>query len=1479
MNDSSSFVASEATFFIEAEEVRNLISSLAILETNSSSTHATATATAADKTAQYSNDDDDKDKDKNFHAGVRNSQLTGNEALSRLRVIFDKYLECPTLLDPHLERMCTALSSKALEIIHELYGSFTNSNNTSNEHDNNNDNDNAGDSDNDADDNESELKLKLARLNNDKIKILKLHLTPLYALSKVRGKKHIQKYLSHNVQDVEPVLFVLRHMEGIKETNSIEIGKAFVWESVFVLLLWVGMLSLVPFDLNTIDSTIIVNKTYANDVTVIDTNTDDDADADAEKKDASSSKTTLISFMIMTTKKHLSDAGATREASASSLASLLSRPDLEEAELASFIDYSNYILRDYLWSLNHNGQSNPTTATIMSTTNTSTFQNSVFLVMGIVQTLANVFKTGSRMNLMRHLKYIELLWEQAIILSDKASPKRNTNSKRGFGTVTSSNNDGGTSILRKLLVKLFARVGCSYLPPRIAPWRYQRGRRSLLENLTSTRNNQEKNSNSNNNDDNKNDDASGISPSRNNIKSNTNIAPNEKNDDKTSNNNHGEDVKNMEKQKDETDDFFLVPDQVEDSMAQLVQALTDQSTIVRWSAAKGIGRVTERLPAICADDVLDAILELCTKDYENDNTWHGSCLTLAELARRGLLLPKRLNEIIPIVIRAIQYDLPRGSHSVGSHVRDAACYVCWAFARAYAPSILKPYVKELSQSIVLASLFDREINCRRAASASFQECVGRQGADNFKHGIAILTTADYFSLGNRVDAYTTVARKVAEFDEYRHAIIDHLYDEKLFHWDIEIRKLASISLGMLTSLEPQYFIKTVLPNLIPLCIDENLFVRHGALIGIAEIILTLEDVDGIDNESLAQLVFKIEKERLYRGRGGEIMRSAVSRYIECMSKSNSNIPLTVKQQVGLLDSLDVNLKHPNEDIQNAAAAALSALMNEYFPLSDNGPSERLQNRVVNSYIKIIYEDENAAATRGFSLALGHLPAKLISPTTEILDTVIDCLSYAANPETKVGGQGDAETRRNATESLVRVCDIVGISTITSNGNRMGGFTPFRMNKSQLKKVFDALLLSMRDYNTDRRGDVGSWSRIAAMKGLVSVTFLAVKASNIPYDDLLSEVTESYDSPVMVPSFASRIECSFEVDADNQVKRRLDNNEPYRQYNEASLDIYFDDQLCSEVLGVLLKQLAEKLDAVRSIAGLCLEQLILGPNIIPFVPRKTMLLEAIKYEQQPQINWGQPESTFPILMRVVNIDAFFYPIISGLVISVGGLTESVTKHSAKSLLDYIRALKKSKSMVKVAKIGKAFIRLFDEHTKDGRVILPLLVTLDKLLSHRSLDELLQEQRSDFSNQLVARIRKESSQCTDIKRVMAIIPVALGLLDASDIDLVHNTLLPFIMRLLVHRYPRIRRCTAEQLYVKLLEDSSVVPNTEHIDKVVSLLSEVAWDREKVRQSRNQVADLLGIALTEKDRVGPAQKKVTKTAVDEFASYQSLVETAGR
>jgi hypothetical protein len=134
-------------------------------------------------------------------------------------------------------------------------------------------------------------------------------------------------------------------------------------------------------------------------------------------------------------------------------------------------------------------------------------------------------------------------------------------------------------------------------------------------------------------------------------------------------------------------------------------------------------------------------------------------------------------------------------------------------------------------------------------------------------------------------------------------------------------------------------------------------------------------------------------------------------------------------------------------------------------------------------------------------------------------------------------------------------------------------------------------------------------------------------------------------------------------------------------------MFFDEQLCRSILSALLKQLGEKLDVVRCKAGECLERLLTNDSPrLPFVPNRNMLFLALNL-YEPNTNWSDPVQTFPLLMKAALIDEFTEPILSGIVISVGGLTESVSKSSSASLFEWIRGLRAAKATPKLFRMGE------------------------------------------------------------------------------------------------------------------------------------------------------------------------------------------------
>ena len=218
-----------------------------------------------------------------------------------------------------------------------------------------------------------------------------------------------------------------------------------------------------------------------------------------------------------------------QDASAFLLAKFMSRVDLRETVLPDFFQQ----LFNYLDEANKKSEN--------------------IRVLGILKCIACIYKYGKREDLLKYtLPTIEQLMKHDLLTQSQLA------------------------VVRKFHMKIVQRIGITFFRFKIAKWRYERGSRILMNNIT-------------------NKNTPGMVES---VKK------------------HDEQSKTKEGDGDEDE---KIPNEIEEIIEQLLFGLKDKDTIVRWSSAKGIGRITNRLPKDMAEDVLVSVLDLFTFVEDGEN--------------------------------------------------------------------------------------------------------------------------------------------------------------------------------------------------------------------------------------------------------------------------------------------------------------------------------------------------------------------------------------------------------------------------------------------------------------------------------------------------------------------------------------------------------------------------------------------------------------------------------------------------------------------------------------------------------------------------------------------------------------------------------------------------------------------------------------------------------------------------------------------
>ncbi|AFZ81708.1 beta-tubulin cofactor D, putative [Theileria equi strain WA] len=536
-------------------------------------------------------------------------------------------------------------------------------------------------------------------------------------------------------------------------------------------------------------------------------------------------------------------------------------------------------------------------------------------------------------------------------------------------------------------------------------------------------------------------------------------------------------------------------------VSKLLEYLNDKDIRVRWASAKSIGRMSMKLQMEHNQQLISHIVDLISLQVNDDGSFsiksesivHGGCLAIAEMIRNGVLYPSMLEHVLECAISTLSFDVWRGKGSAGTAVRDASCYILWAIARNFKNEMLNPTnIVKISEELINVTLFDLSINCRRAAGAVLQELVGRQNSVPF--GLDLITIANYYSISNIHKSFIEVSYNVAKLGFYNLSMIRYLVRTKLYHPDMETRELSAIAISKITSLTSD--IKTSIfkdninkcsrathVQLIELLISDvilqNVSTMHGALRGLTHILSKCLYNSTIMQNYIHEIIkipVMFEKKRLFRGKGGNIVREAICKLIATICKFEDD--LLYSPEFDVLNVYIVILKdclrNFSLSVQLASVEALKYLLQKLAKISPKGISS-----IVNFLIDSLRsKNEHIAARRGYALSISTIP--LCCMKLDVLETLLSLLCHEINLNAKSELIKDVQTRQFA---LLSILMLMEKSKDISLGSDM------------LNEVVKTITICCSDYEVDSRGDVGSLVRELTSEVIVFILMQYFKGMN------------------------------------------------------------------------------------------------------------------------------------------------------------------------------------------------------------------------------------------------------------------------------------------------------------------------------------------------------------------------------------------------
>jgi hypothetical protein len=564
--------------------------------------------------------------------------------------------------------------------------------------------------------------------------------------------------------------------------------------------------------------------------------------------------------------------------------------------------------------------------------------------------------------------------------------------------------------------------------------------------------------------------------------------------------------------------FLDVTTVLEETIEYLLEAVADGDTPVRYAASKALSVITMKIDPEMAGDVVEAILGSLNENVYwqgtkrvvsgvNPLAWHGLTLTLSHLLYRRALSTTQLPEVLNALLLALTFEQRSATGgSIGTNVRDAACFGIWAISRRYTTSELLAVetssvrasehhrsvsiIQVLAIELLVVACEDPAGNIRRGSSAALQELIGRH--PNVVHeGISLVQAVDFHAVGLRERAMCEVAVKAGTLHQmYWQALFENLLEWRgTGSLDSNSRLFAARAVGLLSANQPPSIVRAMsdqiiaqLATLKPREVEERqgLVSALAALIDQADMTEQLGDSNspkGLGNLDLSQLWNLLVRELQLDDQAfmspalrPELTASSMCKFLGALTAKSRGIDhRTYGESLPtneLIRLFNLSLGRHADAVLEAIPRATRSVLEFLYTLSHTEAETLVRDWLSKLENEASY---NGLRWSGFAVALG-----------------------AAYPVVAQNGQGESanviRTRiievltfrcTNAVSIEPRTVALLAIDVLLKGcafSNRSSS-----LDSSVRDHVAKALLIALNDYTVTERGDVGSLVRLEALR--------------------------------------------------------------------------------------------------------------------------------------------------------------------------------------------------------------------------------------------------------------------------------------------------------------------------------------------------------------------------------------------------------------